>query len=396
MYFKRLKVEELAQDLRKGRSLLLLGPRQTGKSTLIKEVLQSFPDRLEYPLQLPSVRMKLESDPEIIRREVDALGEKRRPLIFIDEIQKVPAILDVLQYLLDEGRCTLIASGSSARKMRHGVQNWLPGRILLKHLHPLSWEESRLLSAEGSASDRLNERLLFGGLPGILREPDLDVRREILSSYTSIYLEEEIRQEAVVRRLPPFARFLKLAALESGGSPNLSRMASDVGVSHTTLGQYFQILEDSLILHRIPAFGRSRADLLRRPRFYFFDLGVRNAAAGVEHGPAVLTLQAGLLFEHLILLQLIATLPAPAVSYWRTKAGEEVDFIVEHGGKVLALEVKWTERPNEGDFAGLAAFQKRESCDQAVLVCRVAREQKFRSGLALPWGRLPQLLGRRS
>jgi predicted AAA+ superfamily ATPase len=383
---------DLQEDLEKNRSVLILGPRQTGKSTLIKETLANFPDSLQYPLQLPSVRTALETDPELVRREVDGLKRNRPPVVFIDEVQKVPALLDVLQYLLDENKIVLVASGSSARKMRHGVRNWLPGRIRLKRLHPLTWRESGLLDSTPPTPARLEERLLFGGLPGILREPDEKIRGETLQSYAALYLEEEIRQEAVVRRLAPFSRFLKLAALESGGSPNLSRMASDVGVSHTTLAGYYQILEDSLVVHRVPAFGRSRADVLRRPRFYFFDLGVRNAAAGVGHGPAVLTLQAGLLFEHLILLETIVRLPEGSISYWRTKTGEEVDFIVELGSRVLALEVKWTQRPVENDLAGLAAFQSRARCDGAFLLCRVARDQKFKSGTAVPWWRLPDLL----
>src|SRR3989338_2571713 len=118
MIFKRNLGSVLTHSLKSHRSVLLLGPRQTGKSTLIKEVLKVFPKALEYPLQLPSVRTSLELDPERIRREVEAQGKGRRPVIFIDEIQKVPALLDVLQFILDEGRATLVASGSSARKMR--------------------------------------------------------------------------------------------------------------------------------------------------------------------------------------------------------------------------------------------------------------------------------------
>lgn len=384
MNFKRILTKHLMEDLRHRRSILLLGPRQTGKSTLIKEVLRSFPGSLDYPLQLPSVRTRLEQDPEILLREAGKGGPPR--VVFIDEIQKTPALLDILQYLLDEKRIVLVASGSSARKMRHGAKNWLPGRIQLRHLYPLTWSERGLISAEEGGHAFLEERMLYGGLPGVLQETNNSVRRDILSSYTALYLEEEIRQEAAVRRLPPFATFLRLAALESGQSPNFSKLALEVGVSHTTLAQYYTVLEDSLILHRIPAFGVHRAAVLRKPRYYFFDIGVRNAAAGLEHGPGILPLQKGTLFEHAVVLEIIATAPpGTRLSYWRTKRGEEVDLILENGTHRVPIEIKWTENPRESDFEGLAAFRAQEKSKVGYLLCRIPRPQTFRQGIALPW-----------
>lgn len=391
MEFNRNFASTLTHDLQKGRSFLLLGPRQTGKSTLIKQVLKSFPKTLEYPLQLPSVRTRLELDPEILLREA---GNTSPPtILFIDEIQKLPGLLDVLQYLLDEKRILLAASGSSARKLRHGATNWLPGRIHLRHLHPLTWEESGLLSASNNAKNHLEERMLFGGLPGVIREADRAVRRDLLASYTSLYLEEEIRQEAAVRRLPPFAAFLRLSALESGQSPNFSKIASEVGVSHTTVAQYYSVLEESLLLHRIPAFGSHRGAILRKPRYFFFDLGVRNAAAGLGHDPGLLTLQAGPLFEQACLLEFIATAPpGTQFSYWRTKRGEEVDIVLEREGHFLPVETKWTDRPTDSDFLGLAAFQAEHPVKKAYLLCRVPRPQTFKNGIALPWFRLKDIL----
>lgn len=391
MGFKRLLTTPLAEDLRNGRSTLLLGPRQTGKSTLIKEVLSAFPGALEYPLQLPSVRTRLEQDPEVLVREAGKRGPPQ--VVFIDEIQKIPALMDVLQYLLDEKRIVLVASGSSARKMRHGAKNWLPGRIHLRHLHPLTWEERGLLASKEDRQPLLEERMLYGGLPGILREPDVAVRRDYLTSYTALYLEEEIRQEAAVRRLPPFAAFLRLAALESGQSPNFSKIAVEVGVSHTTLAQYYTVLEDSLILHRIPAFGTHRASTLRKPRYYFFDIGVRNAAAGLEHSPGILPLQKGTLFEHAVILEIIATAQAGVrLSYWRTKRGEEVDLVIEKENRRVPIEIKWTETPRESDFDGLAAFQTQEKATGGYLICRVPHPQTFRHGVALPWHQIKDIL----
>ena len=388
MTFKRELFDKLKKDLLKGRSTLLLGPRQTGKTTLIKALCEEFPVRLEYDLRLPSLKLKLENDPETIIREVRALKSSRKPLVFIDEIQKVPNIMDVLQYLLDNKMITLIATGSSAIKLRRGTTNWLPGRIKLEYLYPLTWQELKL--ADNSEGDSLfKEHLLFGGLPGIMAEKNLKNRKEDLLAYTALYLEEEIRQEALVRRLPTFSKFLKLAALESGTSPNLSKIANEGGVSHTSIGEYYQILEDSLIVNRIDSFGKSRSQILKKSRFYFFDLGVRNSAAEVSHGKAVLTLQSGLLFEHNIILELIAkNCGRYKLSYWRTKQGNEVDIILEYKEKVIALEIKNTARPRHEDFKGLKAFSEAVDCSKRYLICNIERPQKYPHGMALPWRQL--------
>ncbi|MEA3307792.1 MAG: ATP-binding protein [Elusimicrobiota bacterium] len=388
MTFKRELFHKLKKDLFKGRSTLLLGPRQTGKTTLIKELCENFPIRLEYDLRLPSLKLKLENDPETIIREVRALKSSSKPLVFIDEIQKVPNVMDVLQYLLDNKMIVLIATGSSVIKLRRGTTNWLPCRIKLEYLYPLTWQEIELI--DNSKEDGLfKEHLLFGGLPGIMAEKNLKNRKEDLLAYTSLYLEEEIRQEALVRRLPTFSKFLKLAALESGSSPNLSKMANEVGVSHTSIREYYQILEDSLIVNRIDSFGKSRSQILKKSRFYFFDLGVRNSVAEVSHGKAVLTLQSGLLFEHNIVLELIAkNCGHYKLSYWRTKQGNEVDIILEYKEKVIALEIKNTAKPQHEDFKGLKAFSEAVDCSKRYLICNIDRPQKYPHGMALPWHQL--------
>lgn len=390
--YNRLLHTKLASTLHNGRSVLLLGPRQTGKSTLMEAVCASLGGALlQYPLQLPTVRARLESDPESVLREAEASAQ--RPVVYIDEIQKLPALMDVLQLLIDRDKIVLAATGSSARKLRRGAVNWLPGRISLEHLAPLTWTESSEGIPASAHAAHLLERLLYGAMPGILSEPDLGRRRDVLSAYSAIYLEEEIRQEAAVRRLPPFAQFLKLAALESRTSPNLSKIAARVGVSHTAVRDYYQLLEDSLIVHRLGAFGKSRADVLRKARYYFFDCGVRNACAGLGHDPGMFTLQEGTLFEHFVVHELAAVLPSGSLSYWRTKRGDEVDAVVEANGRVIAIEVKATDAPKAADFSGLRAFQTAERCDRAFLVCQVERPQRFPDGTAWPWRDVPGLLG---
>lgn len=390
MEFKRELGAALQGALRARRSILLFGPRQTGKTTLIKEVCSEFRGHLEYPLQLPSVRMRLEADPEVLRREVAAAQSPVPVLVFVDEIQKVPAVMDVLQYLIDEKKIVLIATGSSARKMRRGHTNWLPGRVRVEHLYPLTWGECGLLRGDGGAGSLFEDRLLYGGLPGVVTQ-DRAHRVEDLRSYAELYLEEEIRKEAVVRRLAPFARFLQLAALESGSSPNLSKLAGDVGVSHTTIREYYQILEDSLIVHRLGSWGKSRSALLHKAKYYFFDLGVRNAAALIGHDRALLTLQKGVLFEHHVILEALAQSGPARLTYWRNRSGREVDLVIEKDGKTTAVEIKATVRPGDSDFAGLAAFRAEEKCDDAYLICQIERPQRFEHGVALPWRQLGSL-----
>jgi len=390
MKFERELGGALEKALRARRSVLLFGPRQTGKTTLIKDVCAKFHSCLEYPLQLPSVRTRLETDPEVLRREVAAIKSRPPALVFIDEIQKVPSIMDVLQYLLDEKKIVLVATGSSARKMRQEHTNWLPGRVRVEHLHPLTWKESRLLCSDGYEEALFEDRLLYGGLPGVLSQ-GRGQRTEDLRSYASLYLEEEIRKEAVVRRLPPFARFLQLAALESGSSPNLSKLAGDVGVSHTTIREYYQILEDTLVVHRLSPWGKGRASILHKAKYYFFDLGVRNAAAAIGHDKGLLTLQKDVLFEHHVILEALAQRGTARFSYWRNKSGREVDLVIEQAGKVTAVEIKATAKPGDSDLAGLAAFRAEEKCDRAYLVCQVERPQKFEHAVALPWWQLSSL-----
>lgn len=384
MTFKRLKLAELKKKIEQNQSFILFGPRQTGKSTLLEELFSLFPQerQLRYYFQLPSQRGRIEEDPEIILREVAAkrLGE---PLyLLIDEIQKIPKVMDVLQFLIDKKKVVLAACGSSARKLKTLGTNWLPGRVHLEHLYPLTWEECGLLDREKT----MEEMLLFGALPGILSKSNLEDREIDLVSYTHLYLEEEIRLEAIVRNLPRFTKFLRLAALESGSSPNHSKIGARIGVSHTTIREYFQILEDTLITHRLDVFGSSRNQILRPPKYYFFDLGVRNAAAGIGHAQGLLPLQIGILFEHFVILEMIANFQADVkFFYWRTKQGDEVDLVIEKGRQRIALEIKATDKPKLEDFKGLNAFAKKYDCRETALICQIPRLQKFRPHLAIPW-----------
>lgn len=380
--FNRDNLIIFLDKLKSGQSLLLFGPRQTGKSTLCEEILARLPQdqQLAFLLQNPQERQELEADLGLIARQVAAFA-KKPVYVYIDEIQKLPELLDALQDLLDKKQIVLLASGSSARKMRSQSVNWLPGRVHRENLYPLTWEESRLIQNP----QRVQEHWLWGFLPGILNETDLTNRKDLLDSYTALYLEEEIRREALVRNLPQFREFLQLAALESGTRPNFSKLAQQIGISPPTVGEYFHILEDTLVIHRLPRFTKTRGRITSHTKNYFFDLGVRNSAAKIGHSEGIITLQKGILFEHFVILEAIAHFSKTArLSYWNNKKNE-VDLILEFENKRIAVEIKATNKPHPQHFSGLDSFCQEHKVDASFVVCQIDRPQKFGKHLAISW-----------
>src|SRR3989338_2958241 len=256
----------------KRKSILLLGPRQTGKTTLIAR----FKSDLFISLIRPDVRQRYEKNPELLVGEIESLDthKKKCPLVILDEVQKVPVILDVVQDIIDNKKANFILTGSSARKLRRGSNvNLLPGRVLSLRLDPLTCSELKEI--------KLMDLLMYGSLPGIVALKDPRDREFELESYVVTYLEEEVRAESIVRNLGPFARFLELSASESGNIINLRKLSQEIGVSHTTIGAYYQILEDCLIAERIEPLTRSktRKKLTKSEKYLFFDLGIRRVAA---------------------------------------------------------------------------------------------------------------------
>lgn len=389
--FKKLTNQYYLEKIKSQQSFLLLGPRQTGKTTQIQQLCQQYQGpTLTYPCQLPSVRQRLEHDPEVIVREVDALlyqqqSEKQRILVWIDEIQKVPLVMDVLQFLLDQQKIILIGSGSSARSMRRLGANWLPGRIMMEYAYPLSYWEVNASKPLAT----LDEILLYGSLPQILSRDDRQLREQQLHAYTQLYLEEEIRAEALARDIPRFNRFLQLAALESGSAPNKSKIAQQVGMTHTSISTYFEILRDTLIIFELPAFGMKRSQVVTSSKYYFFDMGVRQSAAQLGHDLGLLTLEKGRLFEHWVMIEVQQMLKGRAnLSYWRTKQHQEVDLIVEYKKTLIAIEIKSTHRPQSADFKSLSLFAEQYRPEHSLMICFVVSEQQFGPHLALPWQQL--------
>lgn len=378
-------VEGLIQNtLSRGRSLFLFGARQTGKTTLVRKLNP----QLAISLVAPDVRLRYEKAPALLRGEIEALTSHstsaRVPLVVLDEVQRVPDLLDVAQDLIDRNIAQFILTGSSARKLRrHAQTNLLPGRVTVLRLDPFSLAEF--------PGGTLEEQLLDGSLPGIVNVAAAEDRDSDLAAYVATYLEEEVRAEAAVRRLGPFARFLELAAAESGGIVNLRKIASEVGVAHTTIAAYYQILEDCLIAERIEPLTASptRKKLTRSSRYLFFDMGVRRLAAREGRQPPLS--QWGLLLEQFVGLELLrhyrTRQHAVAVRFWRDPDGPEVDWVIDFEGKYVPIEVKWTDAPDASVARHLHCFMNEyPTPGQGFVVCRVPRRMRISDRVtALPW-----------
>ena len=393
-YLSRLQEGRIGRILRRNKSALLLGARQTGKTTL----LQRLEGALSISLIRPDVRQRYEKDPALLAGEVEALPRQRgagRPLILLDEVQKVPLLLDVIQDLIDRGLARFVLTGSSARKLRRGPGvNLLPGRVVALRLDPFTLGEM--------PSARLEDHLLYGSLPGIVLTKEPKNREVDLESYVTTYLEEEVRAEAIVRNLGSFARFLEYAASESGQVVNFRTLSQEIGVSHTTIASYYQILEDCLIAERVEPLteSKTRRKLTRAQKYLFFDLGVRRLAAREGTRPSRETL--GRLFEQFVGLELIRCSRLSdrkrRVRFWRDPAGPEVDWVIEEEGGWTPVEVRWTRSPTRKDVRHLKTFLSEYPAAAAgFLVCQVPRKVRLEERVvALPWQELDDLaLGRR-
>lgn len=385
-FIQRKIFKRVLDVLERDKSILLLGPRQTGKTTLIKQLKSD----LYISLVNPRTRIAYERDPSRLTREVDALeGGKELPLVVVDEIQKVPNLMDAVQDLIDSKRAKFVLTGSSARKLRRqGGVNLLPGRVVALHMDPLVLEEIP------KPLPSIEEILLFGSLPQIITAKNNTVREEDLDSYVSTYLEEEVRAEALVRNIGSFSQFLKLAGIESGNISNLQNISKEVGVSNPTISGYYQILVDCLIAERFEPLTKSltRKRLIKSPKFIMFDLGVRRLAAW--EGTSLPEKYLGSLFEQWVGLELLHMLrfypERSQVMFWRDADGAEVDWVIERHNEYIPIEVKWTEHPHPTDAKHLKTFLKEYSnAKNGYVICRVDRRQKLAEGIfAINWQEL--------
>lgn len=343
-------VRTLQKSLSQSRkSVLLLGPRQVGKSTLLK----SLKPELEIDLSDESQFLRFSSDPDLLKSLVEESSARR---ILIDEVQRLPSILNTAQFLIDQSKShsrplQFLLSGSSAVKLRRKSTNFLPGRVLQFYL-------SGLCAQELNGKINLKKAFRCGFLPEPYLESDLKLTEKLLSSYASIYVKEEIQTEALVRNIQGFARFLFVLAAAAGQVFDFSKASSKAKVSRTSSIRFVEVLEETLIAERVSVFDRAEsADTIRHPKIYFFDIGVLNGLLGNFEASAD---RLGSLMEHVVYNQIrnsaIAFDHPIKISFFRTRHGLEVDFVVEHKGKVWAIEVKSGDvRPS--DLEPLIAFR---------------------------------------
>ena len=392
---------------------LVFGARQTGKSTLLHKLIPEPAVWLDF--SRPAERVEYLRNPDLLIQRCRALPQSRRSqTVVVDEAQNVPAIFDAVQHLYDSDkqRWRFVLCGSSARKLRVTGANLLPGRSLLHHLYPLllterppAQESKRReqppsplpMPASGAASDArfpaadLLDRLTFGELPGVVIA-GRDKRADLLRTYALVYLEEELRREALVKNWPAFARFLQLAASEAGQMINYAGIAREAGVSLPTVKTYYQLLEDMFVGFRVTAFsGSRRKSLLSTERFYFFDLGVCHAAAETPIESAAVRANPGPMFEQWVGIELwkrLHYLGNGRLQYLRTKAGAEVDFIIVRGGHLMPIEVKWTDHPSLSDARHLLTFldEHPKQAKRGYIICRCRHPLALSDRIiALPW-----------
>ena len=332
-------------------SILLLGPRQVGKSTLIRSLEPAF----TVDLADESLFLQLSKDIGLFKRTLAAAGlENGHSTVFVDEVQRLPGILNTVQHLIDTRGIRFLLTGSSARKLRRDGVNLLPGRLILENLTPL-------MQAELGDDFDLERALQLGMLPGIWADRGEAVDR--LGTYAEVYLREEIRVESLARNIGDFARFLDIAALSSGAWLNYSKLASDTEVPKETIRRFFALLVDTLVVYRLENF-RPKIKLSRRvpqrTRFFFFDIGVRNAILKTHRHPVVPELR-GSIFEQWLILQILylraINRDIIEVSAFIDERGNEVDVIVELPDALWAIEIKSGSKVDPRGAKGLAVFK---------------------------------------
>lgn len=387
-HISRTLEARLSRILNRGKSVLLLGPRQTGKTTLISQLRSD----IYLNLARPDNRMLYESNPHALEQEILTLEGKTPPLVLLDEIQKIPKLLDLVQDLIDRKIAQFVLTGSSARRLRRNSEvNLLPGRVIELRLDSLMLQEFPSRAS-------LDELLVDGSLPEIVLTKETVARDELLGSYVSTYLEEEIRQEATVRKLGPFVRFLELAASEAGKETNVSNISRAIDVAQTTAQGYYDILVDCLIAERIDPYipTSTRRRLAKSPKYLFFDLGIRRLAAREGNKPNLEFF--GKLLEQFVGIELIRILRSfperPKLYYWRDYDGPEVDWIIDLGKILIPVEVKATNKPRLSDCRHLQTFiSENNNAKTGYLVCQVPRSMQLAPKIkAIPWSEIEQIV----
>lgn len=362
----------------KSKSLFLFGPRQTGKSSLIANQIQD-DVKLSWTLLNVRIRRRCQADPGVLRDEIETRGI-HDGLVIIDEIQKVPELLDEVHLLIEETDIRFLLTGSSARRLKKQGVNLLGGRAGKMNLHPFVWPEIR------EFKPTLDRILKYGLLPSAFLS---DTPDDVLDAYINVYLQEEIAGEGLVRQLPKFERFLEVAALTNAEEINYSNIASDVMMSRASITEWYGILYDTMIGFAVPPYTKTKKrKAVETERFYFFDVGLVRFLLGL--GDLVDTqTEYGKLFEAYIAEELSAYLDynkrKEKLSYWRTRQSSfEVDFVI---GDDVAIKTKTTKLVNESkDLRGLRALKEEGIFKKYIVVSRDNISRTTDDGIMLlPW-----------
>ncbi len=352
----------------KNKSYFLFGPRQTGKTSLVEH---SFKNSKVYSLLDSNIYLTLNQRPSRLREELT----RDDKIVIIDEIQKLPILLDEVHLLIEKLNIKFLLTGSSARKLRRGGVNLLGGRARSQTLHPFIYKEL-------NTTIDLLRVLNYGLIPSIYFS---DFPEEDLKAYTGNYLREEIASEGLTRNIPAFSRFLEVAALCNGNIINYTQISSDAQVPKSTVQEYFKILQDTLIAEEVPAWKKTKK---RKPvltsKFYFFDVGVvrhlQHRSQLKEKSPEM-----GEAFETYIFHELksyIDYVSHGSLHYWRSKSNFETDFILN---ETSAIEVKAKTNIGNRDLKGLLALQEEHLLRHYVVVCLEDRPRKINNIQILPW-----------
>ncbi len=387
----KLKIPRLL-DFNSNYSFFLFGPRQVGKTSLIKKLF-SADTTIVYNLLKINDFIRLQNNPDLLIEDLK-YRDKKITHIVIDEVQKLPKIFDLVHYALEEleNPPHFILIGSSARRLKQSNANLLGGRALNFYLAPLTHVE--ILNAEklGIIDFSLKKVLEFGTLPKIYMETDRNQSLSMLESYVDIYIKEEIKSEALVRNLGAFVEFLRFSAEENGNTLNFSKIAQDIGISASTIKEYFFILEDTLLAFFLYPYSRTvRKKIIKSPKIYFFDTGVQRALARQASQELLpKTSSYGKAFEHFIIKEFIHLSKYLnrdlQFSFYRTESGSEVDLIIQKPcGEIYALEIKASVTPSRQELRGLLSF--KEVCPQAKMICVSLSPQKYQlqEFMIYPW-----------
>lgn len=353
------------------KSHFLFGPRGIGKSSLIKHALSD--ESFIVDLLHSAIYMRLMDNPSQLEAMIAA---NPKPFIVIDEIQRVPELLNEVHRLIENKQTRFLLTGSSARKLKRYGVNLLAGRAREAALFPLTYHELPHFD--------LQRYLQYGGLPMVVLS---DEPAEELDAYVHTYLEEEIKAEALVQKLPAFSRFLQLSSLTSGTTLNFSAIASDAGVSSVTLREYYQILEDTFLGFTVSPWQHAfKRKAVSTARFYYFDTGVKNRLANLYAVPEKTDLF-GQAFEHFIAMELRAYLSYSRkklpLHFWRTsEGGHEVDFII---GEEIAIEVKASRHTSSKHLKGLTYLKEENKLKNYYLVSQDPVALKQDGIHVLPW-----------